>query len=150
MKRRGALFVLAGAVALVVAAGVAFAATVKCQGGHDDAVRGHRWARQALRHLQTGRYERQAGRRPALRSQGGSDIMSGDTSSGQQETTDGNDQLYGNRGDDWLLGYGGSDLLKGGGGADLINAQFISSGNPGEDTVLGDGGEDSINANDEL
>jgi hypothetical protein len=76
--------------------------------------------------------------------------MSGDTSSGQQETTDGNDQLYGNRGDDWLLGYGGSDLLKGGGGADLINAQFISSGNPGEDTVLGDGGEDSINANDEL
>ena len=33
MKRRAALFVLAGTVALVVAAGVALAATVKCQGG---------------------------------------------------------------------------------------------------------------------
>ena len=32
MRRRAALFVLAGTVALVAAAGVAFAATVKCQG----------------------------------------------------------------------------------------------------------------------
>jgi hypothetical protein len=35
----------------------------------------------------------------------GRDIMKGDTG-GQQDTTDGNDQVYGNRGDDWLLGYG--------------------------------------------
>jgi Ca2+-binding RTX toxin-like protein len=33
MKRRIALFVFAGALALLVAVGVAFAATVNCQGG---------------------------------------------------------------------------------------------------------------------
>jgi hypothetical protein len=51
MRRRAALFVLAGTVALVAAAGVAFAATVSAR-GHDDAVRGHRWTGHALRHLQ--------------------------------------------------------------------------------------------------
>jgi Ca2+-binding RTX toxin-like protein len=72
------------------------------------------------------------------------------TYSGQQDTTDGNDQVYGNRGKDWLLGYGGSDLLNGGHANDEIYAQDISTGNPGEDTVMGGGGNDSISANDGL
>ena len=145
MKRRVALLVLAGAVALVVGAGVAFAKTVHCQGGMTTLCVGTDKPDKLLGTTGAdGMNARQDD--DVLRGYEGPDIMQGDTTSAQDDTTDGNDQLYGNVGDDWLLGYGGSDLLMGGGGADEINASETSSANEGEDTVLGGHGADSISA----
>jgi len=149
MKRRAALFVLAGAVALVVAAGVAYAATVKCQGGMTTLCVGTDGPDTLYGTAMADAMNARQGD-DLLLGRRGADHMLGDTSSGQQDTTDGNDQLYGNRGKDWLLGYGGNDLLNGGHANDEIYAQDISTGNPGEDTVIGGGGNDSISANDGL
>ena len=149
MKRRAALFVLVGAVALVVAAGVAFAATVKCQGGMTTLCVGTDGPDTLYGTAMADAMNARQGD-DLLLGRRGADHMLGDTSTGQQDTIDGNDQLYGNRGKDWLLGYGGSDLLNGGHANDEIYAQDISTGNPGEDTVIGGGGNDSISAKDGL
>ena len=145
MKRRGALFVLAGAVALVLAAGVAFAATVNCQvdiycegtDGPDELYGSDR------RDEMDGRQgdDLLFGRR-------GRDELAGDSIDRPDSPPDGNDQLYGNIGDDFLKGYGGSDLLKGGAGADQIDVAdlFFFDSNPGADTVIGGGGDDEIEA----
>ena len=105
MKRRVALFVLAGAVALVVAAGVAFAATVDCQVGvvvclgtdGPDTLLG------------TDTSDEMEGRKgnDVLRGFEGRDKLIGDTIGGSTvDPPDGNDQLYGNRRADFLWGGG--------------------------------------------
>ena len=143
MKRRVALFVFAGAVALVVAAGVAFAAKVECQVdvvfvGTDgpDTLLGtdspdHMEARQG---------------NDVLLGFSGRDKLIGDRADHPDDPPDGNDQLNGNRGRDFLTGEGGSDLLKGGPSIDEIDVHdnFNLVTNPGEDTVFGGFGDDDI------
>ena|SRR3712207_5188127 len=148
MKRRAtALFALAGTVALVVAAGVAFAATVNCQvevvcvgtDGPDEL-------------YGTNRRDDMDARQgdDLLFGRNGRDTMRGDSSDiFPDKPPDGNDRLYGNERSDHLKGYGGSDLLQGGGGPDDIDALDPRvGGNPGEDTVFGGGGDDEIDAYD--
>lgn len=143
MRRVAALFVLAGAVALLVAAGAAFAATVECRvglvcvgtDGPDEL-------------LGTGSRDEMEGRQgdDVLRGFGGFDKLIGDRADRPDDPPDGNDRLFGNRGDDFLIGKGGSDLLKGGGGRDEIDASdlFNLVTNPGEDTVFGGFGNDDV------
>ena len=132
------------AALLVVAAGVAWAATVNCQVGEpcvgtDDPDRLNGTDQRDNMHA------RQDG--DLLRGRSGADVMFGDHPPVQDTTTDGADELFGNNGEDTLAGLGGSDVLKGGGQADLIEAREASE-NPGEDTVGGGGGKDVIFAHD--
>jgi Ca2+-binding RTX toxin-like protein len=146
MKRRAALFALAGALALVVAAGVAFAATVQCQVGvpcvgTDGPDELYGTDRRDDIHAMEGD--------DLLRGFKGRDLLRGDSNHLPDDPPDGNDRLYGNERGDHLKGYGGSDLLKGGGGDDDIDALDPRvGGNPGEDTVFGGGGADEIDAYD--
>lgn len=151
MKRMAALFVLVGAVTLMVAAGVAFAATIKC----------HRGGPQGTTCVGTDGPDRLFGSNvynemiargddDLLYGRDGPDSMQGDESGGSTSPTDGDDQLYGNYGRDNLQGDGGSDLLKGGADNDYIDAaEFPRTSSLGsEDTVIGDGGDDEIVAYD--
>jgi Ca2+-binding RTX toxin-like protein len=149
MKRRAALFLLAGAVVLAVAAGVAFAATVNCQVdipcvGTDGA--DELYGTASSDEMLAGRGD------DLLVGRRGRDELDADSRGLPTTALDGDDQAYGNRGRDLLHGYGGDDLLKGGSGDDEINAidLFFFDNNLGEDTVLGDGGNDDIDAKNEL
>src|SRR5215218_5239791 len=131
------------AALLVVAAGVAWAATVNCQVG-EPCVGTDDPDRLNGTNKPDDMFARQDG--DLLRGLSGADILFGDHPPVQNTTTDGNDELFGNDGEDTLAGLGGSDLLKGGGQADRIEAREASE-NPGEDTV-GGGGKDVIFAHD--
>ena len=148
MKRMATLFVLAGMVALVVAAGAAFAATViNCQvsvpclgtDGPDEL-------------YGTAKYDRMEASQgdDLLYGRRGPDLLMGDDSGQPTSPTDGNDQLYGNRGRDDLYGDGGSDLLNGGHGNDYIDAAEypLTSSIGSEDTVIAGGGDDDVSAYD--
>jgi Ca2+-binding RTX toxin-like protein len=144
MKRRIALFVFAGALALLVAVGVAFAATVNCQGGLVVCV----GTDGPDKLLGTDGSDEMNGLQgdDVLRGLSGRDKLIGDRQEHPYDPPDGNDQLYGNWGRDFLSGGGGSDLLKGGPSIDEIDAHdnFNLVTNPGEDTVFGGWGNDDI------
>jgi Ca2+-binding RTX toxin-like protein len=144
MKRRAALFVLAGALALVVAAGVALAATVECE--VDDVVCVGTDGPDKL--LGTDSRDEMDARQgdDVLRGFGGADLLRGDSIDNPDDPPDGNDQIYGGKGRDFLTGKGGSDLLKGNGGRDEIDVHdhFNLVTNPGEDTVFGGFGDDDV------
>jgi Ca2+-binding RTX toxin-like protein len=145
MKRIMVAMMLMGA-ALVVASGVAWAATVDCRVGVDcegtdepDELIGTN-QRDVMGGLQDD---------DLLVGFMRADDMYGDNpeAEGDGTSTDGDDELIGYRGHDTLFGFGGSDYLRGGRGADLIDATEESD-NPGEDTVRGSRGQDSIDAVD--
>jgi hypothetical protein len=145
MKKRIMVAMGLMAALLVVAAGVAWAATVNCQVGEpcvgtDDPDRLNGTdQRDNMRARQDD---------DLLRGRSGADVMFGDHPPVQDSTTDGDDELFGNNGEDLLGGLGGSDVLKGGGQADHIEAREASR-NRGEDTVGGGGGKDVIFAQDD-
>jgi Ca2+-binding RTX toxin-like protein len=143
MKRRAALFLLAGAVVLAVAAGVAFAATVNCQ--VEVVCVGTNGPDKLLGTDSPDRMEALQGD-DVLRGFSGRDQLVGDRADRPDDPPDGNDQLYGNLGRDFLTGEGGSDLLKGGPRRDEIDVHdnFNLVTNPGEDTVFGGFGDDDI------
>ena len=145
MKRIMVAMTLMGA-ALLLVAGVAWAATVNCQVGvfckgtdEPDELIGTN-NRDVMGGLQDD--DRLVGFMRA-------DEMYGDNPEAGRDdtTTDGDDELIGYRGDDTLLGFGGSDYLRGGRGDDHIDATEESD-NPGEDTVRGSRGQDFIGAVD--
>jgi hypothetical protein len=145
MKRILVAMTLMGA-ALVMAAGVGWAATVNCQIGVDcegteepDHLIGTNKA-DFMNAKQD--HDLLVGFRRA-------DEMVGDNPQrgGADTLTDGDDELIGYRGPDTLIGFGGSDFLRGGRGDDLIEATEQSD-NPGEDTVRGSRGQDFILAED--
>jgi len=151
MKRMAVLFVLAGAVALMMVTGVAFAETFKC----------HRGGRGGETCVGTDGPDRLFGSNvhnsmygmgddDMLQGREGPDFLSGDGGGQSTSPTDGDDRLYGNIGRDDLYGKGGSDLLKGGADSDYIDAaEFPRNSSLGtEDTVIGDGGDDQIVALD--
>jgi Ca2+-binding RTX toxin-like protein len=147
MKRMAALFVLAGAVALLVAAGVAFAETIKChRGGPKGEVCVGTDGPDRLFGSSVYNEMIARGGDDLLYGREGPDKMQGDESGQSTSPTDGDDQIYGNHGRDTLQGDGGSDLLKGGADDDYIDAaEFPRTSSPGsEDTVMGDGGDDEI------
>jgi Ca2+-binding RTX toxin-like protein len=143
MKKRIMVAMGLMAALLVVAAGVAWAATVNCQVG-EPCVGTNDPDRLNGTNKPDDMFARQDD--DLLRGRSGGGLMLGDRPNVQDTTTDGDDELFGNNGEDSLGGLGGSDLLRGGGMADRIEARE-SSENPGEDTV-GGGGKDVIFAHD--
>jgi hypothetical protein len=144
MKKRIMVAMGLMGAALILAAGVAWAANVNCQVGEpcvgtDDPDRLNG----------TNKPDDMRARQDddLLRGLSGADSMFGDHPPVQDSSTDGDDELFGNNGEDTMGGLGGSDLLKGAGQADHIEARE-SSENPGEDTVGGGGGKDVIFAHD--
>jgi RTX calcium-binding nonapeptide repeat (4 copies) len=143
MKRIMVAMTLMGA-ALVVAAGVAWAATVNCQVGvfcegtdQQDELIGTNQPDEMNAKQDD---DRLLGRRRG-------DEMLGDDLEPPDTFTDGDDELFGYRGRDTLRGFGGSDVLRGGRGDDFIDATEESD-NPGQDTVRGSRGQDFIGAVD--
>jgi Ca2+-binding RTX toxin-like protein len=130
---------------LVLASGVAWAATIECSlpcfGTDEPDTLIGTFEPDEMYGFQED--DRLLGRR-------GSDLMIGDAVEPSDSTTDGDDELYGSEGEDLLVGYGGSDLLRGGGRADQINAREDErpTENPGEDTVIAHQGRDEIAADD--
>jgi hypothetical protein len=146
MKKRIMVAMGLMGAALILAAGVAWAATVNCQVGEpcvgtDDPDRLNGTNKPDDMHARQDD--------DLLRGLSGADLMLGDRPNVQDTTTDGDDELFGNDGKATLAGLGGSDLLRGGGQADRIEARE-SSENPGEDTVGGGGGKDVILAHDNV
>jgi Ca2+-binding RTX toxin-like protein len=80
----------------------------------------------------------------------GHDFMSGDAfaAPNNDTSTDGDDLLEGGPGFDDMTGYGGADEFSGGANGDFIFAEE-SSENEGEDTVNSGGGNDFIQAIDQ-
>ena len=146
MKKRIMVAMGLMAALLVVAAGVAWAATINCQVG-EPCVGTDDPDRLNGTNKPDDMFARQDG--DLLRGRSGADILFGDHPPVQDTTTDGADELFGNNGEDSLAGLGGSDVLKGGGSADRIEAREASE-NPGEDTVGGGGGKDVIFAHDNV
>jgi hypothetical protein len=146
MKRRIMVAMGLMGAALILAAEVAWAATVNCQVG-EPCVGTDRPDRLNGTNKPDDMFARQDG--DLLRGRSGADILFGDHPPVQDTTTDGADELFGNNGEDSLAGLGGSDVLKGGGSADRIEAREASE-NPGEDTVGGGGGKDVIFAHDNV
>ena len=133
MKKRIMVAMGLMAALLVVAAGVAWAATVNCKVG-EPCVGTNDPDRLNGTNQEDDMFARQDD--DLLRGRSGFDILFGDHPPVQNTTTDGDDELFGNNGPDTLAGLGGSDVLKGAGQADHINA-IEASENPGEDTVGG-------------
>jgi RTX calcium-binding nonapeptide repeat (4 copies) len=144
MKKRIMVAMGLMAALLVVAAGVAWAASVNCQVG-EPCVGTDEPDRLNGTNKPDDMHARQDG--DLLRGLSGADLMLGDRPNVQNTTTDGADELFGNDGEDLLAGLGGTDVLRGGGQADRIEAREASE-NPGEDTVGGGGGKDVIFAHD--
>jgi hypothetical protein len=145
MKRIMVAMMLMGA-ALVLAAGVAWAATVNCQvqascEGTDEP--------DELIGTNKPDFMNAKQDDDLLVGFMRADEMYGDNPqpAGDDTTTDGDDELIGYRGRDTLFGFGGSDYLRGGRGDDHIDATEESD-NPGEDTVRGSRGQDFIGAVD--
>jgi Ca2+-binding RTX toxin-like protein len=118
LMKRIPLLMVTMALALIVAGGVALAATINCPGGGldcsgtngDDRIKG------------TDSDEKiyGLGGSDTIDGNGGSDVLLGDDN--VDRSMDGNDKLDGGPGDDGLHGYGGSDTFVGGSGADIIDA----------------------------
>lgn len=137
------------AALLVLAAGVAWAATVECVPGAPCE-----GTNQPDKLIGTDGPDEMDARQDDDRLLGfsGGDVMFGDDRNVPvtQSRTDGDDELFASNGQDVLFGFGGSDLLRGGGKADDIIADDsrATTFNPGRDTVRSDGGADEIFAQD--
>ena len=145
MKRILVAMTLMGA-ALVVAAGVDWAATVNCQvgvpcEGTDDPD-------ELIGTNQPDEMNAFADN-DLLRGRGADDLMAGDDPDADlgNTITDGDDELIGSDGRDFMVGFGGSDVYRGGSRGDGVDADEESV-NPGEDTVSTSGGPDFIDAID--
>jgi hypothetical protein len=142
--RKTVLLLGSMALALLLASGIALAATIDCTAGRGclgtddrDTLNG------SVEHDDMD--ARQASDK--LFGNDGHDWMSGDTYGPADSSTDGDDRVFGGAGYDGLAGYGGSDLLSGGDGRDYIYA-VENSKNPGEDTVKDGRDNDFIDAID--
>jgi hypothetical protein len=107
MKKRIMVAMGLMAALLVVAAGVAWAATVNCKVG-EPCVGTNDPDRLNGTNQEDDMFARQDD--DLLRGRSGFDILFGDHPPVQNTTTDGDDELFGNNGPDTLAGLGGSDL----------------------------------------
>jgi len=144
--RRLTLLLAAVGTALLLSAGLAFAATYDCFAGRacigtdgPDTLNGSSgWDYMDGRQGDDGLFGNESG-----------DFMSGDAfdAPGNDTSTDGDDLLRGGPGWDEMVGYGGDDELYGGLQGDFIFAEETAA-NEGEDTVYGNRGDDFILARD--
>lgn len=145
MKRITLLLAAAG-TALLLSAGLAFAATYDCFAGRacigtdgpDTLIGSSSWDYMDGRQDDDRLFGNERG-----------DEMSGDAwdAPDNDTSTDGDDLLRGGPGWDFMAGYGGDDRLYGGLQGDFIFAEETSA-NEGEDTVYGNKGDDYIEARD--
>lgn len=144
--RRLTLLLAAMGMALLLSAGLAFAATYECTAGRacigtdeSDTLNG------------SSGWDYMDGRQGDDRLFGNErgDFMSGDAwdAPDNDTSTDGDDLLRGGPGWDEMVGYGGDDKLYGGPQGDFIFAEETSV-NEGEDLVYGNEGNDFILARD--
>jgi|SRR5215207_4549164 len=141
--RRIILLLATMTFALVVAGGVALAATVTCSGGlecvgtdDNDRIQGSNNDEHIFG----------LGGSDIIDGNGGSDHVVGDRlASGEPTTTpDGDDKLDGGPGDDGLYDYGGNDTLIGGPGADKFDAETFElplAQNPNGHNIIKAGGD---------
>ena len=137
--RRTLLLLATTALALLVASGVALAATINCTGGSCVGTQ----SRDTL--FGSPRVDNEFGL-------GGGDLMYGYESADQMSGDFGGDRMYGGLAADTVNGDGGSDLVYGGPGNDVVNGGPDSDtvvGNKGNDTLSGDAGSDLIQAVDD-
>lgn len=133
-------------VALLLSAGLAFAATYDCTAGRacigtdgpDTLIGSSGWDDMDGRQGDDRLFGNERG-----------DSMLGDAydAPGNDTSTDGDDLLRGGPGGEFMVGFGGDDKLYGGLGGDYIFAEE-SSANEGEDIVYGNEGNDYIEARD--
>src|SRR5215208_623054 len=141
--RRTLLLLATMMFALVVAGGVALAATVTCTGdplceGTDENDR--------IKGSNNDEHIYGLGGSDIIDGNGGSDHVVGDRLvSGEPTTTpDGDDKLDGGPGGDGLYGYGGNDTLIGSSGADKIDAETYElplAQNPNGHNIIKAGGD---------
>ena len=148
MRLRAALLVSTMGLAILMAAGAAYALLLAFV--HGSNVAGKQCLGTDASDTMKGTEEnddiRGMGDNDVVRGLGGIDALEGDDEnlslSGQ-----GDDRVFGGGGGDDLVGLNGSDLLVGGRGADSIDAIEASS-NGGTDTARGGRGNDDVTAND--
>lgn len=142
--RRTMLLVAAGALALLVASGVALAASISCPnapGGKcygTNAGDGMYGTDRVDRMYGFGGADLMYGYRSGDRMYGGNESGWGDKLLGQR----GEDKMKGNRGDDALYGGNGDDVVYGDRGDDLIQGGY------GNDALYTGYGYDQVNAQD--
>lgn len=148
--RRLTLLLVATGTALLLSAGLAFAATYECTSGRacigtegPDTLDGS----SGVDPYMDGRQ----GDDELFANEGDYAYLQGDAfdAPGNDTSTDGDDLLKGGPGFDDMAGFGGSDGLYGGPRADFIFAEE-SSANEGEDTVKAGRGNDFVSAVDEV
>ena len=132
-KNRAIVALLAGTLALMLAAGVAWAATVQCQVGEEVCL----GTSEADTITGTSGYD-------YIRALGGADLAKG---------LGGNDAVHGGRGKDTVKGGGGPDQSIWGGQANPFNdaSDDYAYGGAGKDTVIGgyaQGGVDHVYGED--
>jgi Ca2+-binding RTX toxin-like protein len=144
MKRILLLMAATMTLALIVAGGVAFAATmISCPGGgadcfgtdNDDRIKGSDSDEKVYAQ----------GGNDTVDGNGGWDVLLGDDPEATDSSLDGNDKLDGGPGDDGLHGYGGSDTLIGGSGNDIINSEFRETPQA-QNTIKAGSGDDEVRA----
>jgi hypothetical protein len=140
MRRSAALLLSTMGLAVLLAAGAAYALDIQCEPGSNSA--GNECLGTDARDTMDGTEQnddiRGMGDNDVVRGLGGIDALEGD----DQEVSlsrHGDDQVFG--------GSDGSDLLSGGRGADFIDALEASS-NGGVDTARGGKGNDRVDADD--
>lgn len=149
VRRRAALLLSTMGLAVLLAAGAAYALDIQCQPGSNDA--GNECLGTDARDIMDGTGGnddiRGLGDNDVIRGLGGIDALEGDDQELVSLSRQGDDEVFGGAGGDDLIGSNGSDLLSGGRGDDFIEALEASS-NGGVDTVKGGRGNDRVSAND--
>ncbi len=136
--RRTVVLVASMALAVLVAGGVALAATIDCTGG--DCV----GTRSGDAMFGSPKVDEEFGL-------GGGDLMYGYERADRMSGGAGGDRMYGGIGRDTVNGDRGNDAVYGGRGDDAVNGGDDSDtlvGNQGNDTISGDTGGDLIQAVD--
>ena len=118
--KRSVLLAITMAAALLLASGVALAATVKGTSGNDDPLEGTEKTDNILPY-------------------NGDDVVNAYGGDDTVHHSFGADTIYGGDGNDTLRGGRGADTIYGGPGADLIDCAYLESrGDPGIDVVYRD------------
>jgi Ca2+-binding RTX toxin-like protein len=143
--RRTALLLASMTLVLIVAGGVALAASfISCPGGGLDCSGTN--ADDRIKGTDSDEKIYGLGGSDTIDGNGGQDVLIGDDNFTTDRSMDGDDKLDGGPGDHGLHGYGGSDTFVGGSGADIIDAGDLESTNvPGtHNTVRAGSGDDDV------
>jgi hypothetical protein len=145
IRRRATLMLSTMGLAVLLAAGVAYALDIQCQpGSSEENPCVGTDARDTLTGTEGDDFIEGRGSNDVLRGLGGDDFLAGD-GAGVSLSRQTGDELFGGPGNDTMIGNGGSDLYSGGGGADVFAADNPTEAE-GVDAVNAGRGNDTVNA----